>query len=604
MFRKAWVVPVAIVLAVSGCTSTGGTNANDPNDLGDLKGCIPVVTAVSSEKVNLITKLADDFKGSPEGKAVEEKLGKCAAIIPRDVASGEATRLLKLGWPKEETIMPAPALWSPASSSWVAEVTEAQGSAMVPNPKSFARTPVVMALPEQMAHALGWPDKAIGLKDLHDLCLNPKGWSQYGGVEGLWGSFKLGKTTPTTSTTGRNILMMQNYAAANKTKGLTEADITAGTQFSKEFESCVIHYGDTTGSVLDRVYKRDQNNQPLNYVSAIAVEETSVINYNLGNPTSRVVKSDEQLTKPDQRLVAIYPSEGSLESDNPIVALGATASWVTPEQRTAAEAFVAFVQTPAAQSVLGNFGFRPVDPSAKPGGLVTLENGVDPTKPTIRLETPSVAVVSAATRQWNELRKPQNVLYLIDGSGSMSDPIGEGSDKSLMQGATESAGNTMSHFRGGDEVGVWVFTTNVRSDVGENISEIRKLSPLGGDGENLRKKLLGLQPANGTPLYDALSIAVKNMKENAQPGRNNAIILLSDGRDENSRMNLDDLLRELRGPSEGDDPAPVRVFPIVYGSKAPPEALRQIAEASGGQVFNATDPRRIDLVFKSVVNNF
>lgn len=601
MPRKLIVAAIAATLALSGCTpSNGGNNASDPNDLGDLKGCTPVVAAVSSEKVNLFTELANRFKDSPEGKA----LSTCAAIVPKDVASGEAARLLSAKWPTDQTVTPAPALWSPASTSWTAQVAEVQGAALIPEPKSFARTPVVMALPEPMARVLGWPDKEIGLNDLRDLCLDPKGWAKFGGAKSLWGKFKLGKTNPTTSTTGRNILLMQNYAAAKKTSGLTEADITAGTQFSKELESCVIHYGDTTGNVLNRVYDRDKNNQPLNYVSAIALEETSVINYNLGNPTSRVVKADEQLTKPKERLVAVYPSEGSLESDNPIVALGPAATWVTDEQRKAAEEFVKFVQTQPAQDILGNFGFRPVDPAAKPGGLITAENGVDPTKPTVRLEPPSVAVTSAATRQWNELRKPSNVLYLIDGSGSMNESMGNGSDRSLLQGAITSASSTIDHFRSTDNVGIGVFQVGANSDLGESIAEIRALKALGGDREELKQELKGVQAGGGTPLYDAIFHAKRKMKENAEPGRINAIIVLSDGMNTDSRMSLEDLLRELRGPSEGEDPAPVRVFPIVYGSQAPPEELRLIAEASGGQVFNASDPRRIDLVFKSVVNNF
>lgn len=596
MSRKLFAVALVTALALSGCTPSKDGNTSDPNDLGDLKGCTPVVAAVSSEKVNLFTELANRFKDSPEGKA----LSTCAAIVPKDVASGEAARLLKLGWPKAETDKPQPVIWSPASTSWVAQVADSQGKALVPDPKSFARTPVVMAMPEQMARTLGWPNKSIGLNDLHDLCLDPKGWGKFGGANSIWGSFKLGKTNPTTSTTGLNILLMQNYAAAKKTTGLTEADITAGNQFSKELESCVIHYGDTTGNVLDRVYKRDQNGQSLNYVSAIAVEETSVINFNLGNPTSRVIKAGEQLTKPKERLVAVYPSEGSLESDNPIVALGTPAAWVTPEQRTAAEAFAKFVQTPAAQSVLGDFGFRPVDPAAKPGGLVTQENGVDPTKPTVRLEAPSVSVVSAATQQWNGIRKPSSTLELIDISGSMKESAGQGSNMTRMDGAITSSIDTLDHFRPTDKLGVWAFTTNIPN----NIAELRPVTPIGGDAENLAQEIKKLTPLNGTPLYDTILAAYREMKKHAEPGRINAIIVLSDGEDANSQISLDDLKRELRGPSEGDDPAPVRIFPIIYGQDAPPDALREIAEASGGQVFNASDPRRIGLVFRSVVNNF
>jgi Ca-activated chloride channel family protein len=250
--------------------------------------------------------------------------------------------------------------------------------------------------------------------------------------------------------------------------------------------------------------------------------------------------------------------------------------------------------------VLVGFGFRPVDPAAKLGGLITEENGVDPAKPAVRLEKPSVPVISAATRQWEDVRKPSIVLELIDISGSMKESAGEGSNMSRMDGAVSSAIDTLDHFRPTDKLGVWAFTT----DIPNNIAELRAVAPLGGDRENLAQEIKKLAPMNGTPLYDAISVAHKKMKESAAPGSINAIIVLSDGEDSGSKIGLDDLKRQLRGPSEGDDPAPVRIFPIVYGQDAPPDALREIAEASGGQVFNASDPRRINLVFRSVVNNF
>ncbi|HEX7483615.1 MAG TPA: substrate-binding domain-containing protein [Candidatus Saccharimonadales bacterium] len=590
---KFWIASIAIALALSSCT-----NAPDgPSDPDNIGNCTPVFAAVSSEKVNLVTELNTKFKESPEGKALEEALGNCVAIVPKDVASGAATDLLKAGWPTENTLAPRPAIWSPASSSWVASVAESKGKELVPNPVSFARTPVVMAMPVQMARTLGWPDKPIGLHDLHDLCLDSKGWGKFGGGATTWGNFKLGKTTPTTSTTGLNIVLMQNYAAANKTSGLTEADITAGNQFSKELESCVIHYGDTTGSVLERLYQKNS----LSYVSAIAVEETSVINYNLGNPKSQVVKAGDELTKPDEqnRLVAIYPTEGSLESDNPIVALGKSATWVTDEQRTAAEAFIKFVQTPIAQNILGNFGFRPADPAAKPSGLISAENGVDPTKPTVRLETPSVAVASAATKQWIDVRKPARVEIVLDISDSMNDSIG-GNDTRISM-AKKSASSVIGHFRGSDQVGVSAFTTDGKNSI---YSQLRPLSPLGSSGETLKDDILAIQTGVGTPLFDAIGLAFERVKEGAESGQINAIIVISDGMDNASRMDADDLKRLLRGSTEGNDPAQVRVFPIIYGEEAPADVLREIAEASGGQVFNAKDPRRLDQVMRSVVNNF
>ena len=543
------------------------------------------------------------FQSSEEAKS----LANCAKLVLTDTPSGEATELLKNQWPTTQTDKSRPVIWSPASSSWVNQVTDTLGTQTIGTAESIARSPVVIAMPELMAQRLGWPANPVGLRDLHDLCLDPSGWGKFGAATALWGGFKLGKTNPYTSTTGQNILAMQNYAASGKQSDLTEADVAAADQFSRELESCVIHYGDTTGNVLKRAYDLDAIGQPLGYVSAVAVEETSVINYNLGNPSSIALEDGKSFTKPKSRMVAVYPSDGSLQSDNPLVVLDPiVAPWVTQDQRDAAVAFQKFATSPVAQKVLGDFGFRPADDTIPPSGLVSAEYGVDPLQPAVQLKEPSVSVVAAIKRQWDDVRKPSSVLELIDTSGSMGLGISEHDSRSRMQIAIESASSTLGHFRTTDQVGLRTFTTDPNGM--PIISDIRPVSPLAGGKEQLENDIRTLQPGGGTPLYDAVYTAWKDMKQRATPGQINAIVVLSDGEDVNSQQfrTVDALLNELRkeNSDEISDPAPVRIFPIVYSSDASSTDLAKIAEATGGQVFDASDPKRLSLIFQSVINNF
>jgi len=612
-------VAVAIALTLAACTGGGsGSSPNSQSTDGDFAACTKIYAAVSPEKVNLFTDLAKRFVDSAEGKALKQQLGlkdtDCIGIVPKSVGSGEATRLLKLGWPSDQTDTPQPTLWSPASTMWTSDVADSQGAALVPDPQSFATTPLVYAMPEEMARQLGWPDKPLGLQDLQKICVDPQGWSRFGGAAATWGPFKLGKTSPHTSTSGLNALLMQAYAVAKdakgnpKTSGLTETDVKNAESFTKSIESCVIHYGDTTGNVLQRIYDRDQNGQSLSYVSAVAVEETSVISYNQGNPTSSYVKPEDQakLVAPRKKLVAIYPSGGSLVSDDPIVVLGTTANaqWVTPQDRTIGEAFKKYVLGPDAQAILGNFGFRPADTKAKPTGLVTAQYGANPDLPKIILGQPNVNTTRAATAQWDQVRKPSSVLLLIDVSGSMGYDSGANDNKSRLQEAVDSAAATVDHFRPTDELGVWVFSTSLKSDFGDGVAVVRDVKPLGGDGENLKSQLAHLNPVQGTPLYDATGKAFDFMHKRAQAGRINAIVLLTDGEDSTkSPESLDALKQQLRAPAESNDPLQVRVFPIAYG-ESQREVLGDIASSSGGLLFDAKDPRRLKLIIASVMNNF
>jgi Ca-activated chloride channel family protein len=605
--RNKLSVVLGVVLAsgllLTGCTTgvdtPNGGNA-DASSSFENDGCTHITIATSSEKVNLMDEMAAKFKESPEMKGLD----KCVSVKPINVTSGDGTRILSAApseWPlADEEFWPT--LWSPASTVWTDRVAAVGNGGQLADVNSFTRTPVVYGVPESMAKALGYPAKPVSLTDIKNLIANPDGWGSVG--KPLWGSFTISKTNPNTSTTGLSAILMQSYAAAGKQDALTVDDVAAASDFSRAFESGAIHYGDTTGKVLTTLYNETQNGATnTGYVSAIALEETSLINYNMGNPDSHTIEPGEKLTPPKEKLVAVYPSEGSLWSDNPVAVLNT--AWVSAEKKAAGEAFAEFLQTNPAQTVLPEFGFRPLDAGVDLGDLFTPANGIDPAQPAVTLPLPDAGVVSAAIDQWEDIRKPSAVLELVDISGSMKEPIGDG--RSRLDGAISGVQSTVGHFRGGDEVGVWAFTTEIKSELGDNIVPVREFKSLGADKENLQDSVEDLRRANkaGTPLYDAISKSYDYMLERAEPGRINAIVVLTDGDDTDSKTSLESLLVKLNSAkTEGGNSTQVRIFPIAYGEEAKLEALEQIAKASGGQAFDASDASKIDTVFASVINNF
>lgn len=593
---------VAAGLMLTGCASGGVDNTVTTPTLSafDNDGCTHLTVATSSEKINLMEALATEFKNSPEAK----KLSTCATIKPINVTSGEGTRLLSSGsdtWPLENQEY-WPTLWSPASTIWTNRVAAAGYENLVGTAASFTHTPVVFGVPESMAKALGYPAKPISLTDIETLISNPDGWGSVG--KPLWGSFKIAKTNPNTSTTGLSVILMQAYEAAKKTTGLTTDDVAAAEAFSRAFELGAIHYGDTTGKVLTTLYNETQSgSKGSGYVSAVAVEETSLINYNLGNPDSHTVEAGEVLVPPKEKLIAVYPSGGSMWSDNPITVLNAP--WVTADKKAAGDAFTAFLQTKTAQQILPQYGFRPLDTTVALGDMFNAEHGVDASQPTVSLPQPDVNTVSAAIDQWENIRKPSAVLELVDISGSMDDPIGDG--RSKLDGAIAGVKDTAGHFRGTDELGVWAFTTGIKSSYGESVVPVREFGALNSDKEALQNAVGDLTHANrgGTPLYDAVGIAYDYMQKHAEAGRINAIVVLTDGDDVDSTSSLESLLVKINSSSkEGAGAQKVRIFTIAYGSEANKKVLSQVAEASGGQMFDASDPSKINTVFAAVINNF
>lgn len=592
-------VALAAALVLSGCSA--GTTDGDGNGLPS-DGCTQVVVATSSEKVNLMDDLGKKFKESPEHKSLDE----CATITPINIASGKGSEIFSQGvkeWTVEGT--PAPVIWSPASTVWTDRVASIAGEKVVAGAESFTKTPVVFGMPASMAKALDYPAKPIGIKDIQALIANPDGWGSVG--KSIWGSFKIAKTNPNSSTTGLSTILMQSYAASGKSADLTAADVQASEDFSRSFEAGAIHYGDTTGKVLLNLAENSTGSGS-SYVSAIALEETSLYNYNIGNPDSHTVQPGEVLTPPTEKLVAIYPTEGTLWSDNPAVVLGA--DWVTPEQKKAGEAFLKFLKTKPAQETLPEYGFRPIDDTVDVSKFLNSSVGIDPKQPATTLAKPEADVVSAALDQWTQIRKPSAILQLIDISGSM-DTLLPGGTQSRLEAAIESSRNTLGEIRPTDEIGVWAFTTGLSSKIdgkaNEIIAEVRPFGTLGDDKEELQTSISDLLYSNraGTPLYDAVDLGYSYMKDHAETGRINAIVVISDGEDTDSKASINSLIQRIKKDTgEGGNTKPVKIFAIGFGENADMAALQQLASASGGQAFDATDPKRIGEVLKSVMNNF
>jgi Ca-activated chloride channel family protein len=468
-------------------------------------------------------------------------------------------------------------------------------------------TPLVIAMPEPMAEALGYPDEPIGFTDIFELSTSGEGWAAFGHPE--WGPFLLGKTNPNFSTSGLSALIAQSYAATGKTEGLTTEDLAQQEviDFATGVESAVVHYGDTTLTFLNNLYRADQRGNALSYASAVAVEEKSVIDYNRGNPDG-VLQPGEEPRPPRVPLVAIYPEEGTLYSDNPFFVLDA--EWVSDAEREAAGLFGEFVQEADNQERVLEYGFRPGNPEVAIGAPVTADNGVDPDQPQTLLEVPEPPVMIELLDRWDEQRKPARVQLVIDISGSMGDAAGDSPTPTKLDLAIEAATNALDLFADRDVVSLRVFSTEIGPNGTDEVVDLVDAGPMTPEHRrDLADAIQGLFPTNGTPLYTATQDAYEDAVSSYDPASINAVVLLSDGVNDDGDQGdddqqLDTLLDTLAEGSEGQRAEPVRVFPISYGADADLATLREIAEASNAALYTATDPATIDRVLAAVISNF
>jgi Ca-activated chloride channel family protein len=594
---------LVVVLLAAGLAAACGDDDDDagPADLQDADpgDCIVVDMAVSSEKIALLTTLAEEFNESDA-----EVDGTCVFVRPRSVSSGRAAELIPEGWPSPDVNGEPPVIWSPAASGWAGIVNERAGTTLAPAGTPFMLTPLVIAMPEPMAAALGWPEESIGFADLQRMANDPEGWAAVGAPE--WGPFRIGKTNPNFSTSGLNFTIAEYYAATGKSADLTIEDLSrpAAVEFATDIESSVVHYGDITMTFLNNWFAADARGTSLTYASAVAVEEKSVIDYNRGDPDG-VLAPGEELRPPRVPLVAIYPEEGTLYSDNPFIILDT--EWVDANERAAAEQFETFVQLPANQEQVLAFGFRPNNPDVALADPITEANGVDPTQPQAELEVPQPDVLVAILESWAELRKEARVLLVLDVSGSMGEFAGSDNETKLDL-AKAAALSALDEFKDSDDVGLWVFST----DLGGEHPNWREVVPIGEIGENRADLGAAIErqiPVSGTPLYEVTGEAYETMLEQYDPTMINAVVLLTDGInddgvDSDDDEQFTDLISTLQAGSEGASSRPVRVFTISYGDTADVIALRAISQATSAATYNASNPATIEQVFTAVISNF
>jgi Ca-activated chloride channel family protein len=550
------VVAVALIAVISGGGGSGdGGGSGGGGGTKAPAGAVTVTFAYSPEKEQLLKPLIKSFNDSGAKAG-----GKQVFVAGENVSSGDAQLKISRGTYK-------PTAWTPSSSMWGRLLNfEADQPYVAEENPSIVRTPLVIAMWEPMAKALGYPRKKLGFKDILDLARSNQGWAAHGHPE--FGAFKLVHTNPDFSTSGLSAVVAEYYAATGKKEGLVEADIPKARKQVKDIEQSIVHYGDTTLFIADQMRKSGPG-----YASAVAMEEATLVDFN-------------QHRNGQPKLVAIYPSEGTFFSDNPYIAL--KAPWVTPAQADGAAAFGKYLADNIDATKAARYGFRAADLKAKPEPPLTAANGVDPAQPERVLGLPEPRVLAALKAAWRVDRKPANVLLVLDTSGSMA-------QEQRLVSAKRGLRTFIAQASKQDNVGLTIFS--------DRIQPLLPIAPVGSNRAQLRSTVANLIADGGTAIYDATAAGVSQVSKQADTSRINAVVLLTDGEDTDSSRNADDIVRELA--AQGDSAKRVRVFTIAYsaGAEGAAENLKRIADASGGKAY-VGKTSDIESVYRSISSFF
>lgn len=519
MRRTTIVLLLAIVgglLAACGGLGSGGTPAN----------AITVSIAYSPEKEKWLTEQIAAFNEqrvrSGERVVVVEGVNK---------SSGAARTELKNGT-LDVTV------WSPSASTWLEVLKQETGNQNVAvSNKPLVLTPVVIAMWQPMAEAMGWPNQPVGWSDMLALIQDPEGWGRFGHPE--WGRFSWGHTDPEISTSALSTLIAEFYAASGKQRGLTAADVKseASQQFIRQLGQGIKHYGYNT-----LIFSENMKKFGMSYISAFPLEEITLIDFNKFSP-------------PPTPLVAIYPREGTFWHDNPYIVLASA----TPEEQAAAQVFYDFLLSPDSQRAAMSYGFRPANVDVPLADPISPAYGVQPQGVQTVLEVPSADVIVEVKNSWALNRKRADIMLVVDTSGSM-----EGDKIELTKAGLEAF---LLRILPEDRVGLITFDSSARVAVPP--------APLTDNRIALQTAIGAMRAEGKTAVFDALELARQELEQlpPSEDDRIRAIVLLSDGADNSSRLSLEQV--EANFEETG-----VSIFPVAYGADADLGIVEAIAEFS------------------------
>ena len=123
---------------------------------------------------------------------------------------------------------------------------------------------------------------------------------------------------------------------------------------------------------------------------------------------------------------------------------------------------------------------------------------------------------------------------------------------------------------------------------------------LGKDRELTLDAIGKYKPAGGTALNDALWDALQQLKIVA--GRR-AIVVLTDGRDENSASNGPGSAHSIEDVLALGREVGATIFPVGLGTRVDTEVLQHLAKLSGGEAYFSPDPSQLGDQFRGIIEN-
>ncbi len=293
---------------------------------------VEIGIAYGTEKQQWLEWAVTQFAKTSDGKRIKIKL------IP--MGSLESAQALLNG---DRRIN----VWAPASAAYkdtfVREWQQRYNDNPIVREQALALTPMVFVVWDERYQAFVRKYQSVSFDSVNQALQDKGAWDDIAHHPD-WGNFKFGLANPTQSNSGLLMVLLAAYGYHHKTKNLTIQDVLdPGFQrWMGELEQGASGMSNSTGNLMQEMILKG----PSSYDALFVYENVAI--ESLANAEGRWGK-----------LRIVYP-ECNFWNENPYYIINA--SWSTPNQRKASDAFLNFLLSEPVQRESLKHGFRPASP--------------------------------------------------------------------------------------------------------------------------------------------------------------------------------------------------------------------------------------------------
>ncbi len=441
-----------------------------------------------------------------------------------------------------------PDAWLPDSSTWldVARRTDAGAGRLTQTPQSIASSPLVLAVGAEQAAAAGWPTDQPTWKSM---------------VAAPTTEWQLGVPDPQSSTAGLASLLAANPQSA---------------KFA------------TLGRRLELPSTTEQS--PAQIVADGQLDAMPTAEYDVA-----------QVASSGGDVVASYDPALGGALDFPLIGITPDGRPVSDQVAADLELLKAALSAPETQAALTSTGLRGADGAL---GQEFADADGEPTAGVLSAQpsTPFAAgadTVTETLQTWSLVGRRSRLLILLDISGSMEQTL-PGGEARKIDLARRSLRRLVEASAPDSDLGLWTFTTGQGVDGTDPEVDVGSLGEEVAGGQSRREQLTGviadLEPApdGGTPLYRATLAAYASALDNYAFGRYNAVVVVTDGRDEDDTRTpipANAMIDRLR--KQYDGMRPLEIISLAYGADVDAGVLRQLADVTGGSFYQGLNQKQV-----------